>query len=379
MDSNKLAIIILVAIVALAVILISLAIHSIKKSIKKNKELRDQGIIIRGDKGEGNYENISFTYLHFRGGKNAPPYFEITIQCPSSGSFKITRESNFDRFFKRLGVCVEIETGDLEFDKMFYIDSSTVEFARQLLSDPKKRNAVRMIFDDGFNELTLSGNLLKSRWNGFPRDNNLEMEKVQQIASFLNIISNDVPVIYEPERIENSGWKTKRIIAFAIPITLIITGIISLIAGLSTFLPLDAGTVILNSFKYSIPFLFLFFFLAFKLLKGRSSSHIELIIVTALALGGFIIAGMGYELTLNGWLDNKEATTHNTIVLDKYYTKSKNNYSYYANVQSWRQGRKSEKLKVRRDYYDQLVPGVSRMTVTTKPGKFDFEWIVDYE
>ena len=379
MDSNKLALIILVAIIALAVILITLVIRSIKKNIKMNKELRDQGVIIRGDRGEGNYENISFTYLHFGGSKNAPPYFEITIQCPSPAAFKITRESGFDRFFKRLGVCVEIDTGDLEFDKMFYINSRTVEFTRQLLSDQKKRDTVRMIFDGGFNELTLSGNLLKARWNGFPRNKNLEMEKVQQIASFLNTIGTDIPVIYEPDRVENSGWKTKRIIAFAVPITLIITGIISLIAGLTTFLPLDEGTVILNSFKYSIPLLLLFVFIALKLLKGRSSSHVELIIVTALALGGFIIAGMGYELTLNGWLDNKEATTHHTIVIDKYYTKSKNNYSYYANVQSWRQGRKSETLKVRRSYYDNLVPGVSRMSVTTKPVKFDFEWIVDYE
>ena len=87
-------------------------------------------------------------------------------------------------------------------------------------------------------------------------------------------------------------------------------------------------------------------------------------------------ARFGYDTYLNGALDNGHPAVHQVMVIKKYYTKDKNNFSYYAVVQSWRE-RSEEKLKISRRFYDYLHPGSSRITVTTKPGKFGFEWIVE--
>ena len=123
----------------------------------------------------------------------------------------------------------------------------------------------------------------------------------------------------------------------------------------------------------------LFTWFSIRLLKGRSSSHRELIAVFFIALFAFPLAGFGYRGFLNGALDDGPAAVHQVIVLNKYYSKSKNSYTYYAVVNSWRKTESTEKLRISKSFYNYLNPGSSTITVTTKPGRFGFEWIVDLE
>ena len=208
----------------------------------------------------------------------------------------------------------------------------------------------------------------------------MEMKTVEEIAAYLGQCSSDIPVVSE-QRIqeENAGWKQKRFLAFALPSILLAAGITGLILGLINYRPLDKGALLLDSFKYSLPLLVLFIWGAIKLLKGRSSSHRELMAASAIALFGFIFAGIGGEMTLNGLLDKSQASVHQAKVINKYYSKKKNNHSYYAVVESWRTDHYSEKIKVNSHFYQKLQPGQSTMVITTKPGALGFEWLVDYQ
>ena len=48
----------------------------------------------------GTHEGTEYKYEYFPGSRNAPSYFKIEVACPSSGSFKIAKETGFDRFFR---------------------------------------------------------------------------------------------------------------------------------------------------------------------------------------------------------------------------------------------------------------------------------------
>lgn len=369
-----------IAIPIIAVIFVAI-FFLIRRHKSKNMKLKEQGLLGKGAKGQGIYEGVEYSYLHFQGGKNAPPYFNVTIVCPSSGIFKITRETRFDRFCKKLGICTKLETQDREFDDTFFITTDTIGFTRDLFSKSEKRRLVMEIFAKGFTEIKYDGKKMMANWISFPRNKLMEIKAVEEIASLLGQLGRDMPHIYEyeTETPENAGWKQKRFIAFALPILLLAAGIAGMIIGLTSYIPLDEGIIILNSFKYSIPCLFLFLWAVILLLKGRTSSHRELIPAMILSILGFILGGMGGGITLNGWLDNGKPTAHEVKVINKYYSKNKNSFTYYAAVESWREGQYQEKIKVSRSFYDYLEPGGSRMIITTKPGKFGFEWLVNYK
>lgn len=369
---------VLIVVLVVVVALVSIIVLAVRKQKAKNTALREQGFLEKGAKGNGTIQGVDYSYIHFQGGHNAPPYFKVSVECSSTGDFKITRETGFDRFFKRLGICVELETNDREFDDAFFITTNTEGFTREFFRKSDKRRLVTGVFAEGFNEVMHDGKKIVATWKSFPRGRNMEIKTVEEIAAALGQLADDIPNIYEQESAENIGWKQRRFFAFAVPIFLLVAGIVGLVMGLTTFSPLDEGKVILDSLKYSIPLLILFLWFAVQLLRGRSSSHRELMGVFILSIFAFIIAGMGGEMTLNGWLDKSKPVIHEVKVINKYYTRNKNSYTYHVVLESWRKDRYSEKLTVRRGYYDNVDPGQSTMSITTKAGKFGFEWLVEY-
>jgi hypothetical protein len=334
----------------------------------------------RGASGENTHEDITYAYKHFRGTDKAPPYFSITIPCTSTGDFTITRESKFDRFFKRLGVCVEINTHDPSFDNTFYISTNTVPFARQYLERGEHRRAIQALFDLGFNHLKQNGKSLVLTWRNFPRRQLMAVETMEKAVVQLAILVRALAKVpsYEPPVSAYPVWKLKRLFAFAVSGILVITGITALIIGLVSYRPLDVGKVFVKSVTYSVPLFFIFSWISLQLLKGRSSSHRELITVFLISLFAFPLAGFGYTAFFNGALDKGEPEVHKVLVINKYYKRNKST-DYYAVVNSWREdtAKKTEKLRISKRFYNLLHPGSSTMMVTTKPGKFGFEWIVN--
>ena len=374
---------ILVPIIVIGVIIILIAIAlAVTKVIKRKRQEQEElpegpEMVAKGASGEGIFEGITYRYKHFRGTDKAPPYFSIMIPCTSSGAFTITPETKFDRFFKKLGVCVEIDTYDPGFDDAFYINTNTIPFTRSFLEKSENRRSIQALFQLGFNYLKHDGQNLTITWRNFPRRTQMEVETMEKAVALLAEQGGSLAKITTYEMPEPTTWKQKRLFAFAIPILLTITGIAAMIIGLSKYRPLDSGKVFVDSLKFSLPLLVLFVWFSIRLLKGRSSSHRELIAVFFIALFAFPLACFGYRGFLNGALDDGLPAVHQVIVLNKYYSKSKNNYTYYAIVNSWRKPESTEKLRISKSFYNYLQPGSSTITITTKPGKFGFEWVVE--
>lgn len=364
--------------------ILAVVAYAVMRAIKRKREQQAEfadgsEMVAKGTAGEGTYEGTTYRYKHFKGTDKAPPYFSIMIPCTSSGAFSITPETKFDRFFKKLGICVEINTHDPGFDDAFYINTNTIPFTRSFLEKSENRRSIQTLFQLGFNYLKHDGQNLTITWRRFPRGTQMEMETMEKAVALLVEQGSSLTKITTYETPEPTTWKQKRLFAFAIPILLTITGITALIIGLSKYRPLDSGKMFVDSLKFSLPLLVLFTWFSIRLLRGRSSSHRELIAVFFISLFAFPFAGFGYRAFLNGSLDDSPAAVHQVIVLNKYYSRSKNNYTYYAVVNSWRKPESEEKLRISKSFYNYLQPGSSTITVKTKPGKFGFEWIVEIE
>ncbi len=359
------------------IFIISIISYKLAKRRKNNPKFNEDKIK-RGAKVSDIYQGISYSYIYFRGGQNSPPYFDISIDCESYGEFKISKETKFDRFFKKIGIASEMETHDPDFDSKYYISSNTPDLPKNLLSS-EIRIIVDSLISRGFTTLILKKNKLHLKWVPYRTKSPLEKHEIEELVSELGKIQTKCSRIYQREVDQiNTNWKTKRLFAFLIPGTLEILGVVALIIGFISYPPLDKLKLFAETLTVSIPVFFLYIWIAIKLLKGRSSSHRELIIVFFISITAFPLAFGGGKAFLNGWMDKSESITHNVQIINKYITKSKDSKNYYIKTQSWREGRITEKLSLSRSKYNLVIPGSTNVTVVTKEGKFGYEWIENY-
>ncbi|MCP4219202.1 MAG: hypothetical protein GY765_31495 [bacterium] len=382
MASNMRLIVIVVSII---ILIVTLAVTVFLVARKRKRQAEQDGqqgkgadTIPRGASGEDSFEGTFYSYKHFRGTDKAPPYFQITIPCSSDGTFTITPETAFDRFFKKFGICLEMETHDKTFDDKFFIHTDKIPFTRSFLEKSANRRSIRELFELGFNNLKHDGNVLTVTWQKFPRRQLMEKAVINRAVAFLAALGPELTKTHTYETEDTSNWKMKRLVAFVLPGLLLVSGLVTMILGLISFKPLDGGRMFASSLLYGLPLFVVFVWFAIGLLKGRSSSHKELVAVFFIALFAFPLAGFGYKVFLNGKLDNEPATVHEARVVNKYYSRNKSSYTYYGVVESWRENVATEKIKISKHLFNKLDPGESVLTITTKPGKFNFEWLVNY-
>ena len=335
------------------------------------------GNLAPGKEVPGIYNGRDYFQLYNPGGKNVPSSYTIKIECSSSGIFSVGRETGFDRFFKSLGVTREIQTGDKDFDQKFFINTNALEFTRAFFMNPEKCLSVKNIFEHGFTKVEHDGKTMAAICSPVQFKEPLDQTAIQKIVSFLVELSEHINEHPDEGAFQvNKGWKIKRIAAFSIPILLFMVGIPTFFFGLFEYTPLDKWELFLRTLKFSGPSFLFFLIIALKLIKGRSSSHRELIIILILSLVAFPGAGMGLGTFLNGWLDQSGSTSHEVLVMEKYTTSTKNGKNYHLVLKSWRKNRYSEKLQVSSSEYARVKPDRTKMKVVTKPGYYGFEWVV---
>jgi hypothetical protein len=301
------------------------------------------------------------------------------VDCPTEASFQVTKESGFDRFFKRMGITTEIQVNDADFDDTYYISAENTKFAEDYFASQEKREAVMAVFEKDFNSLRHDGKTMTAMRTPAKFDPPIEETDIQEVASRLADLTRDIPEsAHDGFLYEQPGWKAKRAMAFTLSILTGVIGLPALIFGLINYEPLDTFSAIIHSFIFSMPLLLVFLLLSVMLLKGRSSSHKELMIVLIISLICFPLGGMGTVVFVNGWMDDSKPTSYGVPVIGKYISRSKDSMTYYVTVQSWREGRQTEDISVSYGEYQEATPNKNELIVTTKPGYLGFEWVVSH-
>jgi hypothetical protein len=113
-------------------------------------------------------------------------------------------------------------------------------------------------------------------------------------------------------------------------------------------------------------------------LKGRSSAGVEFTIGFFIALTTFPLAGWGGAVLANGYWDESATATHHVPAVSRSYSSSKNSYTYYIHVHSWREGETTEALTVSHSMYSNVQLHKDEFAVETKAGYLGYEWLVKY-
>jgi hypothetical protein len=336
--------------------------------------------LVSGSTYEGELDGQIYQYQYFAGSNNSPSYFKVWVKCDSAGEFTIRSESRFDSFAKRLGLSAEIQTGDKQFDKEFYIQTDSIAFSKNFFSDLRKRDAARQLYAAGYNQLIHDGKTMEARVSPFSIDNLGDSEMIEEAIRNLVTLCRELPASYYQSRMLGThAWKANRFLVFAISGLSIAFGIGGIVWGLRSYPPLDSTDMLLYSVQFSITALAAFIFLAVLLIRGRSSSHKELLIVLLMTLIGFPMAGFGGLILLNGYLDESDTSVRPARVDGRRVSKSRNSTSYYVSVESWRQGHDVEEIKVPHDTYSRAKPAETVMVLETREGRYGFEWIEGYQ
>lgn len=358
---------------------------------EKMARLKKRGYAIpsSGKTETGEHDGIRYEYGCFRGTKHDPSHFKIGVACRSPGGFKITEESGFDRFFKKKGICCEIQTGDEEFDDRFYLTTETIDFTTAVFKSADKRRAVAEIFETGFNQLPHEhgfnhlihdGETMAAVWSPFRHDEDHGRQFIPEILPNLVRLSERMPDKATPLEIADPDWKRRRKRAFTMPGALFIACFFAFPFCLMECKPLDAWRPVFGSLIVSIPLLAVYMWMAIRWIRGRADSHRELSMVFAVSVFAFVIGGIAFGIFLNGMFDISKPASHTVRIIDKYEDKKgkKRATGHYVIVKSWRD-RDSEEIRVKRREYPKITPGKSKITVSTKPGLFGYEWIEEYK
>jgi hypothetical protein len=343
-------------------------------SAAQGLEALEPGKTYTGELGGQPYECV-----YHAGSRNRPASFRVRIACPSPGDFTVGPESSFDRLFKKLGIAVEVQTGDPDFDRRFYINTNTVGFCRTYFAKGDVREAMRRIADLSYATVSLDGSTLEAVCSPFAAGKARPDGFVDEAVRALGALAADIPQAwYEPRALGMPRWKLTRAGIFVVAGLSAAGGFGLFLWGTMAYPPLDQLAAGLFSLRYSVAALVLFAIFAVLLLRGRSSSHKELLASVSIALLGFPLSGAGGLMVLNGYRDDSPPVPHQAQVVDKHYTRSRNSTNYYVHLPSWRAGHSREQIKVSSRVYQRVRPGRSVMQVTTRAGRYGFEWVDGY-
>lgn len=323
---------------------------------------------------ERELDGVTYTILYTPPvkGKNArPSVLRISAAIDVEGEFEIVPESGFDRFAKKWGVAHEIQTFDASFDHRCFVRSDTVEFTEAYLGNPDNRGIIANLHDMGFKSVTLKGHEIKAEWAGFDPLKDDAPDLAEEVGARLILLSRKLPAdLPEPDLRARNRRRQIQIILWTVLIVFAAT-----IVSLFRFSPVRTSDLFLRALPVFVVGFPVFMFLALLLLRGTSRSHYAWRDLAIVGLILFPVGSLGAIAFLNGLLDDAPAVEHDSRILRKYTTRSRNSTTYHIECDSWRDPGETEDFSVSSTDYGAVIEGQSRLVVTTGAGRLGMEWI----
>lgn len=317
-----------------------------------------------------------------------PACLTLYVSAESDLRLTVSREGRLHRLFKGWRINREVQTNDRGFDQAFYLESDQHPETLALLGVPGVRAAVAGLFDDGFTHLQLGGGYLQAQVFPYNPRKAPDAQRLDAAKSRLVAIVKALPPAPEPsgstkapparaqQSLTSGPWDAGQVTAFASGILLLAAGMALLIYGILTYRLLSAFMPVLKLLALSLPVYWLYWHLLARLLGGRAASHRPMLFNGLMGLVGIALGGVGLGITLNGALDDSPVAVHRALVAGKHSVSNKNGYSYFLELESWREGRDREEVRVNRNLYERAGVGHDRLAVETRAGALGFEWVV---
>ena len=314
----------------------------------------------------------------------------VGVDAPAAFDFSVRQEGAHDRFFKRVGVCREIEVRDPGFDDRLYVESDDYR-VEQLL---KQREPVRAALLDAFASLdTRLGKLKRIRgargrvWAEFvPRKGEESPALLERtIVPVLAGLSRHLRQIHSRagEHRDSFVWRAAILLSVSTASALLgLFGLMRALSGRTDILepfPLFRISALLGAL-----FLVAFLMLILRVLGRSSRTH--LVLIEALLVGGFGFVMSAFALAREADItfDRSVArpqrlsdiTTEHRITRGRRSTR----HHYYLHTMDWNPNHVPRQLRLEIDAPTfHALEGKQVAIVWTRAGALRYEWVEKIE
>jgi len=394
---------------------------------KKRRRILSEAVHKLGGRTEGKkfflfQKGRTLELIHKSHGEDSHETLFVSIPCPFPGDFTIMKNVSEDPdavTMPLIGTMIKafkgqkLPTGDPEFDRKFDVCGSMTKcpFVETYFSREERKNAIEEIFKAGAAEIQIRDQAIFASWFPFSLKKDINPKSIKAVLAPLVVLTEDIPQVPD-EVLELSPETKKKLGIGCLPIILLFIGFISYFWGTWTYQPLSPGDLYQAALRYIYIALglysFIYIMIVFKpfspgetgsdgiliktgyshlrsvpsepktqssqsILLGKTFFALRIVFAAILIYVSFTYAGRNLAVLLNGMLDKGEQTEH--TIEDLYKFQNKKNLSYIR-FPSWRNPGTKEELHISSSEYKAIVPGKTKMIISTKPGTFGFEWIV---
>ena len=311
----------------------------------------------------------------------------IGIDVESSFNFRLKEEKWYDRFFTWIGLAVEGQVGEDDFDKTVYIESDDSIFLRFLRKSDQARTDFLKLFNINHNSVSCTNEVRcssKRLWVYYKTNGELNSEKIDEILKHvvptLYSIKDDLVQIQTNQRtIKNRDpFIFRASILLTISTALVIAGYIHFLrVNFHNYVPflVEEYSLFPMAITVAACVLLLFLILAVFLLGRSSRAH--LVLLELFFVGGFGLTANSYTVIrdLNMEYDVSPEVVIEERVLSKDIHRGKTT-SYSIDVRDWYYETGVKRIYIAHSLYDSIEIG-STIEFRQKDGYLGYKWITD--
>lgn len=224
-------------------------------------------------------------------------------------AFSFHPETSMDRLFKSLGISLELEVGDHDFDRKVYVGSNSTELVKAIAQEESLKESIKFLFKDLALFIKADAGVIEAKFYGERRDLDKSVEALKHLADWVNNFPlKQIPKLRDPHFI--------RLLAVEFWITgFAFYGFVSWIEySFSNRLIIDIGPI----FSWAIGIFILSLVIGVPLIIGtlrRSSRSHQILMENSLyLLLGFPLASFFLATDLNRSMDNSIRETYTVAV-----------------------------------------------------------------
>jgi hypothetical protein len=314
-------------------------------------------------------------YYH-SGSKNNPSRLELSLIGDFCAQAVFRKETGLDRFGKEIGLNQEAQVYDPNFDSEVYVECEDQDFVRQCLGSSALKQRLKELLNE-FSQIEIAGSKCRLFKTPCADTSRFTPDYLMDAAIFLAAFADGIPRPQPGQAtatpLTDECRKSSGFLA-APGIIALIAGFALIVWGFAGFTPLEAGQIFLLALKIGAVLFILFMMYVYDQVKGLSNALTLLAGAFFSALVGIPLLLWGGLMVVNGSQDVSSPSRHETSVIGKSTSHSKNSTSYHIQVMPWLPGQDAYAYTVSSLEYGRINYG-DPCEVTTREGLFRFTWV----
>ncbi len=174
----------------------------LKKIINKHKFEILEKIAVRIDQAKikgglfnicpqlsGIYKQRRIKVILIPASRNSPATLDIYCYLNCLFKLSIYHEGKILRILKKFGLYREVETGDMEFDKKYFISTNNEMAVRNFLMDYKNKEIIDRFMFSGFDAVGFRKKYINIKKQNYSLEEDLKLDNVLDLLEKLNVLA----------------------------------------------------------------------------------------------------------------------------------------------------------------------------------------------